>query len=444
MIVSLLFLTLLLGSIFIYVVSGKNLLSPIFILFGVFTFSTFAIVINLDFFGLDISFITYLVIILSLIFWGVGDLAASYFYSKYKKPQPSFIIEYRILPSNALLVISLLLVGLISFEEYIRFVKIGDALGGTNFITYYGLIRNYVVEVQNFQRTDNLYPVTGLIAFFITMARNISYVFIAIFVFNMVYCGVKKYKYLLPAIAYLPILLFSSSRSTFLEFFSWILILSVLMRYQANGWGVGNKKVFKVMLIPSIILLLGFYSLGFVRSAGVGTMFTSEMFNSLSKYIGSSIFGLDYLLNGHIPKGGDFAQHTSPLLYTILEKFGYKASHIPLHGEFFYWKNDGANIYTALRNPIIDYTVLGMLGTRIILGFLYGMLIRHFIYNHNNPYNILEYVLLPMFYFPLMYYFITDLFYYFFNLDFIYTLFFLSVLNVLIIKKSKVLIPEIA
>jgi oligosaccharide repeat unit polymerase len=434
----------LVGTIIIYVLSRKNLLSPIFILFGLFTLSTFAIVIDIDYYGIDISFKTYFVLLFSLIFWGIGDLYAKFYYSTYKKQKSDFIVEYAIKPSNAIFTISILIVSSVSYLEFSRFIKIGEHLGGTNFLSYYVLIRNYVVEVQNFQRIDNVYPLTGFVASLITLSKIIAYSYIFIFIFNITYGYEKKFKYLIPAFLYIPILLFSSSRSSFIEFFSWCFIISILIRYQAKGWGIGNNKILKKMLIPSLVLMIGFYSLGFVRSAGVGPMFTNEMFDSLSKYMGSSIFGLDYLLDGHIPQGRPFARETFPIIYTILEKVGYKINHVPLHSEFFYWKTDGANIYTALRNPIIDFSIVGMYGTRVILGFLYGLLIRHFVYYRNNPYNILEYVVFPMFYYPLIMYSFGDLFHSFLNFDFIYTLFFLYVINKAIIKKSKILIEPAA
>ena len=49
-----------------------------------FTFATFWIVINRDYYGIDISLNTYLLIIFSLVCWGVGDLLANLHYSKYK------------------------------------------------------------------------------------------------------------------------------------------------------------------------------------------------------------------------------------------------------------------------------------------------------------------------------------------------------------------------
>jgi|GEM_PF-6975500 hypothetical protein len=440
MIVDLLFFTLLFGMIFFYLFNGRNFLSPIFILFGTFSFSTFWIVINKDFFGLDISFNTYFVLVFSLICWAVGDLFAKYYYSKYKQRKPVFIVEYKIMPSNSILTISILLISLVTYMEFSRFLKIGEHLGGTNFFLNYELERNYVVDVQNGVIKDNLYPITGFVAGLMTLSRNIAYTFVFIFIFNATYFGERKYKFLIPALAYFPILFFGTSRSGFFEFFSWCFILSILLKYQAKGWGTGNNKIFKKALIPSIVLLVGFYSLGFSRSGGEGSAFTDEMLNSLSKFMGSSIFGLDYLINGHIPKAEHFAQHTFPIIYTILEKFGYEANKLPLHGDFFYWHNDSSNIYTALRNPIIDYSIIGMFITRIVLGLLYGLLVRHFVYYRNDPYNPLQYVVFPMLYFPLMYYFITDLFYYFFNLDFIYTLIFLYIIKLTIINRSKVLV----
>jgi oligosaccharide repeat unit polymerase len=375
----------------------------------------------------------------SLICWIIGDFYAMYFYSTLRKPKINFIVNYKVSPGNLVVVIVTLLVGLVLMNEYNRFSNIGRHLGGTNLLTYYNLVRTHLVDVQNFQSQDDIYPQTLFNSLLIALSRNIAYSFLIIFTLNVYFHNEIKYKYLVPVVVYFPLVILTTSRSGFIEFFSFIFLIVVLVRYQANGWGFQNARLYFKMIIPIIALSLGFYGLGFIRSNGVGTMFNDEMMDSLSQYIGSSIFGLDYLINGHLPENGYFAQRTFPILYTILEKFGARIEYVPLHADFFSWKNGSSNVYTALRNPIIDFTVYGMLVSRIYLGFLYGLIFRYYVYSFRDIYDIQKYVLFPMFYVPLIFYFVTDLFYYFFNFDFIFTVIILIIINKLIIKKGKVL-----
>ena len=169
------------------------------------------------------------------------------------------------------------------------------------------------------------------------------------------------------------------------------------------------------------------------------------MFNTLSKYFGSSIYGLDILINNKTPQSFYFGEQTISILYTIFEKIGFEFKKLPLHSEFFEIGNgaDTSNIYTALRKPIIDFGILGMLVTRVCMGFIYGLIFRYYSNNFNNPYSIGTYVIFPLIYYPLMMYIFSDLFNYFLQFSFIETLLILVFLKRLIVKRSLVLNSDI-
>ena len=259
MIVSLLFFTLVFGTFIVYFANNKKLLSPTLILFAVFTVSVFSIFINRDFFGRDISLNTYLIIILSLIAWGVGEILSKVAYTKIKKPIFSFEPKYLILPSNRILFISCLIIFGVAISEYYRFVGIGKSVGGDNFLLNYGLIRKYVVEVQNSGAQSSMFAATRNVVAMIALAKTLTYFFIVLFFFNKYFHGVKKYIYLFPVLLYLPVLFFTTSRSTFLELFSFVFLTILLIRFQSKGWGKDSFKILRKMTIPLLILIVGFY-----------------------------------------------------------------------------------------------------------------------------------------------------------------------------------------
>ena len=443
MIINLLFFTLAFGTLIVFFANNKKLLSPTLILFAGFTVSVFSIIINKDFFGRDISLNTYLVIIVSLIAWGVGEILSKPAYVKIRKPILGLAPKYMILPSSWILFISCLIIFGVAVSEYYRFINIGKLIGGDNFLLNYGLVRKYVVEGQNSGGQSSIFEATKTVVAMITLAKTVTYFFIVLFLYNKYFHGVKKYIYLFPVLLYLPILFFSTSRSTFLELFSFVFLTMLLIRFQSKGWGKDTFKILRKMTIPLLILIIGFYAIGFVRSNGIGPLISIEMFNSLSKYFGSSIYGLDILINNKIPQSSYFAEQTISILYTIFEKFGFTFDKLPLHAEFFDLGNganaDTSNIYTALRKPIIDFGIMGMLATRFCMGFIYGLFFRYFSNNLNSPYSIRSYVIFPLFYYPLVMYIFSDLFNYFFQFSFIETLLFLVFLQRLIVKRSLVL-----
>lgn len=446
MIVSLLFFTLVFGALFVFYINNKKLLSPTLILFAGFTVSVFFIIINRDFFGRDISLNTYLVIIISLIAWGVGEILSKSVYIKMRKPILSLKPKYMILPSSQILFTSCLIIFGVALSEYYRFINIGKLIGGgDNFLFNYGLIRKYVVEEQNSGAQSNMFAATRTVVAMISLAKTLTYFFIVLFFYNKYFHGVKKYIYLFPMLFYLPILFFTTSRSTFLELFSFVFLAMLLIKFQSKGWGKDSFKILRKMTIPLLVLIVGFYSIGFVRSNGIGPLISMEMFNTLSKYFGSSIYGLDVLINSKIPESRYFGEQTISILYTIFEKFGFAFEKLPLHAEFFDIGNgvDTSNIYTALRKPIIDFGILGMLFTRVCMGFFYGVIFRYFSNNLNNPYSIGTYVIFPLVYYPLMMYIFSDLFNYFFQFSFIELLLILVFLKRLIVKRGLVLNSDI-
>ena len=441
MIITLLFFTLFIGTLIVFFINNKKLLSPIFILFAGFTVSVFFTVINRELFKIDISFATYLVIISSLIAWGFGDMISKSAYTKIKKPILSFVPKYKILPSNRILFISCLIIFGVALSEYYRFINLGKSLGGDNFIIYYSLVREFVVEGHNSGLQSDMFSATKTVVAMITIARTLTYFFIVIYFYNKYFHKVKRYKYLLPVIFYLPILFLSTSRSTFLELFSFIFLTMLLIRSQSMGWGKESFKILRKMIIPLSIMIVGFYSVGFIRNNGIVSEFSTDMFNSLSKYAGSSIYGLNLLINGTMLHSNYFGEQTIPIFYTILGKIGFVFDKIPVHSEFFDIGNgaDTSNIYTALRKPIIDFGIMGMLASRVFMGFIYGLIFRYFSNNLNSVYSISTYVIFPFLYFPLMMYVFSDLFNYFFQYAFIETLIILFFLQRLIVKKSLVI-----
>jgi oligosaccharide repeat unit polymerase len=440
MILKLLFFTLSIGTLLVYYVNNKRLLSPTLILFATFTLSIFFLIINKDFSLLEISLKTYLVIVTSLVAWGVGEILSKPAYIKIKKPIVNLAPKYLILPSNRILFISCLIIFGVAVSEYYRFASLGKSLGGDNIISYYILVRSYVVEGQNSNIQSSMSAATKTVIAMITLAKTITYFLIVLFFYNKYFHGVIKYKYLFPVLFFLPILFFTTSRSTFLELFSFIFLVILLIRSQSIGWGKDSFKILRKMTIPLLIITVGFFAVGFLRSNGIGTMFNRDMFNNVSKYFGSSIIGLDIMLNSRIDFSGRIAEQTMPILYAILEKIGFAYNRSPLHSDFFYLGNGQySNIYTALRKPILDFGILGMLVTRVCMGFIYGLIYRYYIYNLNNPYSIKAYVILPVLYFPIIMYIFSDLFYYFTKFNFFETLLFLVILNKWIVKRSLVL-----
>jgi len=432
-----LFLTLLFLLLCAYYVYNKNLLHPVVIILFILTFSALWAVIGVDYFGIDISYLTYFTIVLSIIFWAIGDLIAHFIFFKYKKKWSlrENVSKYEFSPSMVFILFSSLIVLFVCIKYMERFIYIGQHMGGDNFIAYYGLARRYTTEVQDHIHPDYWLPVGKFVVILNIVSRNLSLALVYIFLYNNIFFKKVKKRLLLPFLLYIPVTIFTTGRFALFRMVLIIAILYILLRYQKLGWGKGNGYLIKKIAKFGVIFVIIFYSLGFVRSNGVKVT-KDQIFASFCTYFGSQIYGLNHVLVNPIDQSEYFAQETIPILYVILKKFEYYIPMKPLNAKSWSWKNGYSNTYTALKKPINDFGIIGMLITRIFLGLIYGIIIRKRMFVDKDILSSTSSIFFGVLIFPLFFYSFADLFYQIIQLDTVITVSFLFLFDQFYLKRN--------
>ena len=411
-----------------------SLIHPLFIISALLFLSSLCVSVNNPFFKIDIGFLTYIVVVLSVLFWLIGDIIAD-------NTVPSTNINYDYYPELRINKIGYFLGICISilntYHLYGNFVRVGQALGGTNFISYFGLVRFYLTEIQNGITSDSYnFGLSSLWSSINAIAQAFAFVSFLLYVYNYSFAKKKQNYLLVIFLVFVPSLIFNTSRAIFLQIFATLIVPGILIYYKKCGVRKQKKliKVISLLFVSFFFVfsLIGLFRSGFYEDSG----YVQDSFNSLTKYLGSPIIGIDYLLHSNYQISDYFARETCPIIYTLLGKFGLTFPKQAFHFTTFPCGDDVSNVYTALRDPILDFGILGMLVTRFFLGFIYGYVYRKVLY-YTQASKVHVFVLFGVVMFPIVFYFFADVFYYLTNVDFFTTVIALFLINRLFIRKCK-------
>lgn len=429
------FLTITLFAVVFYLwTKYHSLIHPLFIISALLFLSSLCVSVNYLFFKVDIGFLTYIVVVLSVFFWLIGDNIAENTVPRTRKINESYP-ELRINKLGVFIGIGINLIN--TYFLYRNFVRVGQALGGTNFISYFGLVRLYLTEIQNGLTSDSYnFELSSVWSSINATAQAFAFVSILLYIYNLSFANKKQSHLLVIFLVFVPSLIFNTSRAIFLQIFATLIVPGILIYYKKSGVGK-QKKLIKVMSLLFVSFFFVFSLIGLIRSGFYeDSGYIQDSFNSLTKYLGSPIIGIDYLLNSNYQISDYFARETCPIIYTILEKIGFTFPKQAFHFTTFPCGDDVSNVYTALRDPILDFGILGMLVTRILLGFIYGYIYRRALY-YTHASKVHVFVLFGVVMFPIVFYFFADVFYYLTNVDFFTTVITLFLINRLFIKKHK-------
>lgn len=429
------FLTITLFAIAFYLWKKyHSLVHPLFIISALLFLSSLCVSVNYPFFKVDIRVLTYIVVVMSVLFWLIGDIVAANSVP-HTRTTYNHYSELRMNKIGIILGIGINIIN--TYFLYINFVRVGQVLGGTNFISYFGLVRLYLTEIQNGLTTDSYnFQLSSARSAINAVAQAFAFVSILLYIYNLNYVN-KKHNYLLILfLIFIPSLIFNTSRAIFLQIFATLIVPGILLYYKKSGVRKQKKliKVTSILLVSFLLVfsLVGMFRSGFYEDSG----YIQDSFNSLTKYLGSPIIGIDYLLHSNYHTSDYFARETCPIIYTILEKIGFTFPKQAFHFTTFPCGDDVSNVYTALRDPILDFGIIGMLITRFVLGFTYGYIYRRALY-YTHASEVHLFVIFGIVMFPIVFYFFADIFYYLTNVDFFTTVITLFLINKLFIRKQK-------
>ncbi len=207
---------------------------------------------------------------------------------------------------------------------------------------------------------------------FVYICEITVYIIIYIYVYNYFLTKKKSLYLLLPLIPDIIIRFITTSRTSFM-----ILVFSAVISVFAALYkqkGPQKIKIPKGLVIGVCLFAIIFIIYGRNRN----NAYSIPMINYVQMYTCASIFGLDYILVNGWQKNPYFGFYTLQNVYDML---GIERSTVLTWTKMIDFTDNGyhSNIYTSLFDPIVDYSVLGMLVLRAITAIIAAKLIYYFL-----------------------------------------------------------------
>lgn len=325
---------------------------------GMMLAASVAYIVNLDYFGRDLSAETILVVEGCILFYFIGEALGQKVHLKVKDTKVC-VSQYD--PSiYKIILVSIVIILVGAYKMYLMY-KFAISKGHSDIVTLISFMRPYL--------NSGSFTTNAFLSMFASFAEATSYVFIFYFLSNLVYFKKVTKKLILPVISYFIFLISTTGRTGYLRFFIITLgILYILLRAnpkKANS--IVSQQFIKHVILVGIIMVIVFYAYGTIFRHSSRTL--GQYFGN---YFSAGLLGLDSYFGDKWDPNIEFGQYTLSNIYYYLNKIFGSTYYVVDHNlPFFSWENSRSNIYTAFVLPLQDYGVTGLFLTRIFIAFLY-------------------------------------------------------------------------
>lgn len=379
--IALLILILMLLLLFDYFfLSNKILLTPSIIALSMFLFSATTVAFNNAYFGVQIRLNTVLVILGAMAFLIFGECVTRNINIKRKERKLFYGAESKkkqfegslmVIPKSVVFCIYCFM-GITLIFRYMTMFRL-SLLGGNpgSFMRAFGYARRYMLNHP--ESSLNFGTIINQLSVF---SECITYIFSYTFFNNLIRFKKMNLAYILTIPLLCMQIVCDTSRSGVMGVICTVVIIGFFNLYSFAGWKTTyNVKIIKIAIISLIGLLFLFSSLAYLTMRE-----DQDPLTNVVKYVGSPLVGLDIYLNTVRPRNAIFGQETLYYLHTLLDQWGLiDAPYSSWHHSFFYYAKDNSNIYTGLRRSIQDYSIFGMLFTRLLIGIVYMAVLKKII-----------------------------------------------------------------
>lgn len=421
--IALLTIILAIELFFFFYSNGKRIVSPSFLATLVFLMSSLLYLIYKDsFFGVDISWMTVILIPIYLLCIYIGEIIALRVYvfpSKCSENHLENQKEIRI--SNLIILIATIFTIVASLLYFIDVYKYSLRLGNSAYNFW---------NMAEIVRRDNTYSTPSYISLLNILAECIVYLFIYIFVYNVNFKGRRQVKLLIPCLGYLIYIFACHSRGNIIRNLSIICIIVFCLISQKHNWKAkSNKKI----LIIGCLCVLAFFIVFRILGYRTGTSENLSFMNNIVDYMSSGLLGFDIFINEPIQSNELFGVNTFKMIYLKLNDFGFNFDIGAQFDDFFTFKGYQSNIYTGLKGLISDFGFVGCGLFLSLYSFMVAKLIKRI---KNNGSNLFRCAILGLLFYPFLMLSIGAEWPNVFSITTIYTIIVLLVLNMIINKKS--------
>lgn len=358
---------LLMNLIVAYPIYRNRLTSITLWITGMFLIASLAYIININYFGNDISITTTIIVEASVFFYFIGEIIGTKILIKPLFHKELYSEEYDepIRPKRRLIVFLFLAGMIFAIYRIYTMYRFAMTRGHASLSSLVSFIRPYIIDGQ--------YTNENWVSLVTTMFEAISYISLFYFIYNLIKFRIKDHALLLPVLSYVLILFSTTGRTGYMKLFIIALaIIYIMLKSRKNGDSTIESKFIKYGIRIVIALVFVFYMYGYLFRNSQRTI--TEYF---ANYFSAGLYGLDTYLRNPWPRNTLFGEYTLSNYYYYINKLFHTNYIIPSHNlPFFSWVNSQSNIYTGLLLSIQDYGVIGMLLTRSFIAMIYSSVER--------------------------------------------------------------------
>lgn len=387
-------------SFFIYIRNELNFIVPSLWISLVFDLSLIVYCFNLSYFQKDLSITVCLVIFFSVLLFYIGEVIGSNY--RLVLPHKNQVLssskiqnrdDFIVIPQKKILLIYGLFILMISLYRLYDMYMFTKSVGNSNFLLTVYYIRGYM--------TAGDFNFSTLVILFSSVAEAAGY--IVAYYFVKYFFEFKKVDsiYLFSVFTFLFYQMTTTGRTGFLKFF--IILMAIFFYfYKISLKKINIAKIQKIVLTIIIIMVGIFVVYGrVVRRSDKGL---SDYFRN---YFSAGLFGLQSYFDSPWEANVIKGQYTLSNYYYYLNKI-FKTNHLIAehHLPFYSMPDESSNIYTALVLPIQDYGIVGMLITRLLMGWIMAAFIKRAFQKHSLKVQplyaiVFGYIFYICFFFPI-------------------------------------------
>ena len=375
MIILLLTITLAVMTIVIFLTSRERLITTSLIVSLSFLIASLLYIINYKIIGSDISFISAMTIIGSVLSFWIGEYVAKHIKigkkARIKWPESTNLV-LRMKKFAFRIFILCIAIFLIRYYDLYRYlVEKGE---------YTGLFS--VLSDIRLDYATGLYVDRGIvmqIVIYVTILLEIiSYIYLYYYIRSRIVYKKNELKLLFPIVGYLLIILTFTGRTGYIEYLSVFLTMFIYTFYKCRSLYASPEEYKSRAMIQRIAKIIALFAILFFGYQFIFRNDESTLAKSITAYIAAPLYGysimdgkLFYGING---QNMTFGYYTFQYIHSMINSLLGTRIPVPVFHNlpFFEYAKGSSNIYTSLLFSYLDFGYGGVLVTRCILGFISG------------------------------------------------------------------------
>ena len=339
----------------VYVAFDFDILSPSFVITGVFCFAVMFTLAEYNKLYYTIGFETVFIIITGIMTFAFVESLIKFLNQKKKKVffdekiyKYIEIQEWKII----LLIIIDILILIATYREVVR-------VANFNSNTALGLINRFKM-VNSFGDSEGRTAFNSIISQLSKISMAGAYICTFLVAYNRIFFGVRKklILYVIPVVLWIPLPLIKANRLDVIQYVVAAVVYTYFLFMMKKGWRKkGYQKFIKRMIVFVPLFLMGFYLLKLVMQ--IGSEMT--MVDYLFAYVGGSITNLEAYIQSPVSKSDIWGRECFYRIYNGLHSLGLYSENFTAHLEFrTIAKGIRLNTYTYFRRALQDFGYMGM------------------------------------------------------------------------------------